>query len=61
MLSKLFSFVLAVGGLGIIGYLFMFGSPQAMIYLLMAIGLLLASIWAGVWYISDMIEERNKR
>jgi len=57
MLTKLFSLVLLLAGLGIIGYLFIFGSAQAMIYLLMSIGLLLGSIWAGIWYISDTLEQ----
>lgn len=58
MLFKIFSALSVLAGLGIIGWIFIFGSSNPVPYLLIAIGLFLFAIWTGVWYISDQLEER---
>lgn len=60
MLTKLFALLLFLGALGVMGKIFLFGSLNPVFEVLVAIALLLISLWCGLWHIAYLIERRKE-
>lgn len=60
MLTKLFALLAFLAALGWMGKIFLFSSFNPVFEILVAIALLLISIWCGLWHIAYLIEKSQE-
>lgn len=60
MLTKLFALLVFLGALGVMGKIFLFGSLNPVFEALIAIALLLISLWCGLWHMAYLIERKQQ-